>query len=134
MLVRVPINASNLKLSKVFYQKARPPLCYKANPQFTSSTSNTRAVALSADSFEFFISQGPLTMPPNHVTYRVVNRALTMPFHKAALAAGGRDNGKPKIYLEYHKDYFGAYVLDSVGHNIEAVCHEAEWIGRAKAK
>jgi catechol 2,3-dioxygenase-like lactoylglutathione lyase family enzyme len=44
-------------------------------------------------------------------------------FYRAALAAGGRDNGGPGLSPEYHPDYFGAFVLDPDGHNIEAVCH-----------
>lgn len=126
MLDHVQISVSNLKVSKAFYKMALAPLGYKASVQFTSGTSNTRAVAFSSDSLEFFIAQGPLTVPPNHIAFRAANRALVRSFHKAALAAGGRDNGKPQIYPAYHKDYFGAYVLDPDGHNIEAVCHEAE--------
>ena len=47
-------------------------------------------------------------------------------FHRAALAAGGRDNGAPGLRPEYHPSYYGAFVLDPDGNNIEAVCHEAE--------
>jgi catechol 2,3-dioxygenase-like lactoylglutathione lyase family enzyme len=47
-------------------------------------------------------------------------------FHRAALAAGGRDNGAPGPRPEYHPGYYGAFVLDPDGHNIEAVCHRAE--------
>ena len=43
--------------------------------------------------------------------------------HAAALAAGGRDNGAPGLRPRYHADYYGAYVIDPDGHNIEAVCH-----------
>lgn len=126
MLDHVQISVSNLKLSKAFYKMALAPLGYTASPQFTSGTSNTKAVAFGSERPEFFIAQGPLTTPPNHVAFRVANRALVRAFHKAALTAGGRDNGKPEIYPEYHKNYFGAYVLAPDGHNIEAVCHEAE--------
>jgi len=47
-------------------------------------------------------------------------------FYKAALAAGGKDNGAPGLRLNYHPNYYGAFVLDPDGHNIEAVCHEAQ--------
>jgi hypothetical protein len=45
--------------------------------------------------------------------------------YKAALAAGGKDNGKPALRPEYHENYYGAFVLDPDGHNIEAVCHDS---------
>jgi predicted lactoylglutathione lyase len=45
-------------------------------------------------------------------------------FHAAGLAAGGRDNGAPGVRAVYHADYYGAFLLDADGHNIEAVCHE----------
>jgi hypothetical protein len=47
-------------------------------------------------------------------------------FHRAALAAGGRDNGAPGLHTEYHPNYYGAFVLDPDGYNIEAVCHKTE--------
>jgi hypothetical protein len=47
-------------------------------------------------------------------------------FYRAALAAGGRDNGAPGVRPEYHPNYYGAFVLDPDGYNIEAVCHKAE--------
>jgi len=55
----------------------------------------------------------------------VANRALVDDFYKAALAAGGKDNGAPGLRPHYHAHYYGAFVLDLDGHNIEACCHEA---------
>lgn len=54
------------------------------------------------------------------------NRKTVDEFHAAALAAGGRDNGKPGLRPHYHENYYGAFVLDPDGNNIEAVCHAAE--------
>jgi predicted lactoylglutathione lyase len=51
------------------------------------------------------------------------NRAAVDAFYRAALAAGGRDNGVPGLRPHYHPNYYGAFVLDPDGHNIEAVCH-----------
>ena len=68
---------------------------------------------------------GTPNKPPVHVAFRVNSRALVDAFHKAALAAGGSDNGRPGLRPHYHPNYYGAYVLDPDGHNIEAVCHEA---------
>jgi len=55
--------------------------------------------------------------------YDADNRALVDAFYRAALAAGGKDNGPPGLRSHYHKDYYGAFVLDPDGHNIEACCH-----------
>ena len=57
---------------------------------------------------------------------RADNRATVDAFYKAAIAAGGRDNGPPGIRPHYHPNYYGAFVLDPDGHNIEAVCHTPE--------
>jgi catechol 2,3-dioxygenase-like lactoylglutathione lyase family enzyme len=126
MIDHVLINVSDLKASKAFYKKALAPLGYKASPEFVCETTRTKAVAFIGSQVDFMIAQGPAKMPPNHVAFRAASRALVKAFHKAALAAGGRNFGKPKLYPEYDKDYFGAFVLDPDGHNIEAVCHEAQ--------
>jgi catechol 2,3-dioxygenase-like lactoylglutathione lyase family enzyme len=60
-----------------------------------------------------------------HVAFAVPQRAEVDAFHAAALAAGGRDNGAPGLREHYHPTYYGAFVLDPDGHNIEAVCHAA---------
>ena len=59
-----------------------------------------------------------------HVAFAVADRAAVSAFHVAAIAAGGRDNGAPGIRAEYHPTYYGAFVLDPDGHNVEAVCHK----------
>lgn len=58
-----------------------------------------------------------------HVAFVAPSRAVVDAFHKAALGAGGKDNGAPGVRAHYHPDYYGAFVLDPDGHNIEAVCH-----------
>jgi catechol 2,3-dioxygenase-like lactoylglutathione lyase family enzyme len=59
-----------------------------------------------------------------HVAFQAKNRKLVDAFYGAALAAGGKDNGKPGIREIYHPNYYGAFVLDPDGYNIEAVCHQ----------
>ena len=61
--------------------------------------------------------------PAIHVAFRADNRKLVDEFYKAAIAAGGKDNGAPGVREIYHPDYYGAFVLGPDGHNIEAVCH-----------
>jgi catechol 2,3-dioxygenase-like lactoylglutathione lyase family enzyme len=58
-----------------------------------------------------------------HVAFTAADRAAVEAFHQAALAAGGRDNGAPGVRAHYHPTYYGAFVLDPDGHNVEAVCH-----------
>jgi catechol 2,3-dioxygenase-like lactoylglutathione lyase family enzyme len=61
-----------------------------------------------------------------HIALLANSRAAVDAFYHAALAAGGRDNGPPGLRPHYHPDYYGAFVLDPDGHNIEAVCRSAE--------
>lgn len=66
------------------------------------------------------------TEPPVHIAFRAANRAQVNAFHAAAIAAGGRNNGDPGLRPHYHSNYYGAFVLDPDGNNIEAVCHDPE--------
>lgn len=59
-----------------------------------------------------------------HVAFSVADHASVEAFHAAAIAAGGRDNGAPGVRAQYHPTYFGGFVLDPDGNNIEAVCHD----------
>jgi catechol 2,3-dioxygenase-like lactoylglutathione lyase family enzyme len=70
----------------------------------------------------FWIGAGP-SGGGTHVAFTVARRAQVDAFHAAALAAGGQDNGAPGVRAHYHPTYYGAFVLDPDGHNIEAVCH-----------
>ena len=75
---------------------------------------------------EFWIGSDGKTTPPLHVAFVVDTRAGVRAFHEAALRAGGRDNGAPGLRPRYHPNYYGAFVFDLDGHNVEAVCHAAE--------
>lgn len=69
----------------------------------------------------------PGTSPqPVHLAFKATARAAVRAFYDAALAAGARDNGPPGLRPHYHEHYYGAFVLDPDGHNIEAVCHAPE--------
>ena len=71
----------------------------------------------------FWLHEG-VAGPGRHVALKARNRAEVDAFYKAAMAAGGRDNGAPGLRPQYHPDYYGAFVLDPDGNNIEAVCHD----------
>jgi catechol 2,3-dioxygenase-like lactoylglutathione lyase family enzyme len=75
---------------------------------------------------EFWIGVHGIPPGPIHIAFAAENREQVRAFHRAALAAGGRDNGAPGIRAKYHPDYYGAFVFDPDGHNIEAVCHRPE--------
>ena len=75
---------------------------------------------------EFWLGVHGIPPGPVHIAFAAENREQVRAFYRAALAAGGRDNGAPGIRAKYHPDYYGAFVFDPDGHNIEAVCHEPE--------
>jgi len=75
---------------------------------------------------EFWIGSDGKTTPPLHLAFVVDSRAAVRAFHEAALRAGGRDNGAPGLRPQYHPNYYGAFVFDLDGHNVEAVCHLPE--------
>lgn len=66
------------------------------------------------------------TPAPLHLAFTADSRAQVDAFYKAALAAGGRDNGGPGLRPHYHPNYYGAFVIGPDGHNVEAVCHKPE--------
>ena len=72
---------------------------------------------------QFWLHEGAAG-PGRHVALKARNRAEVDAFYKAAMAAGGRDNGAPGLRPQYHPDYSGAFELDPDGNNIEAVCHD----------
>jgi catechol 2,3-dioxygenase-like lactoylglutathione lyase family enzyme len=75
---------------------------------------------------EFWFGVHGIPPGPIHIAFAAETRAQVRAFHRAALAAGGRDNGAPGVRAKYHPHYYGAYVFDPEGHNIEAVCHTPE--------
>jgi len=75
---------------------------------------------------EFWFGEGTKPQPPLHFAFSASDRAQVREFHAAAIAAGATDNGAPGVRDHYHADYYGAFVFDPDGHNIEAVCHRPE--------
>lgn len=75
---------------------------------------------------EFWFGPHGDAQKPMHIAFTADTRKQVDDFYNAALAAGGKDNGKPGIREIYHPNYYGAFVFDPDGHNIEAVCHKPE--------
>jgi catechol 2,3-dioxygenase-like lactoylglutathione lyase family enzyme len=127
MFDHVSVVVSDYPRSKAFYLQALAPTGHSQLTELrAASTGHESAGFCHADGSDFWISQGDAIHPPIHVAFRVSSRAAVDAFYKAAIAAGGRDNGAPGLRPHYHPNYYGAFVLDPDGHNIEAVCHEAE--------
>lgn len=111
-----------------FYRQALAPLGISVVMQVTrEETGSYEGAGFGRDGKPcFWIGAGERTAPGVHVAFLAANRAAVDRFFEAALAAGGVDNGAPGVRAHYHPTYYGAFVLDPEGHNIEAVCHAAE--------
>jgi catechol 2,3-dioxygenase-like lactoylglutathione lyase family enzyme len=120
MLDHIGIGVRSLSVSRTFYEQALAPLGYSLLLEFP------HALGFGMDGKPDFwlglVSDHPTRV---HVAFRTRDRSVVDAFHESGLAAGGTDHGAPGIREIYHPHYYGAFVLDPDGHNIEAVCHEA---------
>jgi len=125
MIDHTGVSVSDFARSKAFYTKALSAIGYALLMEFTASETGHTDVAGFGEppKADFWVSRGVPNNPPMHVAFRVSSRAQVDAFYKAAMAAGGRDNGAPGPRPHYHEHYYGAFVLDPDGHNVEAVCH-----------
>ena len=128
MIDHTGINASDFNRSKEFYSKALSVIGYSLLVELPASVTGSTDVAGFGEppKPDFWVSKGAPNNPPVHVAFRVATRAQVDAFFNAAIAAGGSDHGKPGVRPHYHPNYYGAFVLDPDGHNIEAVCHSPE--------
>lgn len=124
MLDHVGLTVSDFKASRAFYDQALQPLDARVLMEVGAEQTGAGPYAgYGRDRPVFWIgAMGPRTGPA-HVAFAAESRAQVDAFHKAALAAGGRDNGAPGLRPHYHPNYYGAFVLDPDGTNVEAVCH-----------
>jgi catechol 2,3-dioxygenase-like lactoylglutathione lyase family enzyme len=120
MIDHTGVSVSDAARSKAFYRAALAPLGYSLIAEWDGGAGFGEPPTP-----DFWISEGKPNMPNLHVAFRAQTRAVVDAFHKAAMTAGGRDNGAPGLRPQYHANYYGAFVLDPDGHNIEAVCHVA---------
>jgi len=124
----IGINVSDYARAKAFYSKALEPLGITLIAEFGTAAGFGRGqkpeLWLGAGKTEFQTEDQIETITPIHFCLAARSRAEVDAFHTAALAAGGRDNGAPGIRAHYHPGYYGAFVLDPDGHNVEAVFHE----------
>ena len=119
MIDHTGVNVGDFEASRSFYAAALAPLGYELLFEFHGSVTGFGEQGKP----DFWIIQGEANTPRIHVAFRADTREKVEAFYEAALGAGARDNGAPGSRPQYHPNYYGAFVLDSDGHNIEAVCH-----------
>ena len=126
MIDHIGISVRDPAASRRFYDGALAPLGYALLREIPLAVTGGRAVFGYgvAPKPDFWVAEGEPQTPRVHVAFRASDRAAVDAFYRAALAAGGRDNGAPGPRPHYHEHYYGAFVLDPDGHNIEAVCHD----------
>jgi catechol 2,3-dioxygenase-like lactoylglutathione lyase family enzyme len=124
MIDHLGFSVSDYARARAFYEKALAPLGYVLVVETTAQETGKPAAGFGADGKpDFWIGDEGKLEQPLHIAIVAEDRATVDAFYRAALAAGGRDNGPPGLRPQYHPNYYGAFVLDPDGHNIEAVCH-----------
>lgn len=128
MIDHTGLNVSNPEKSRAFYEKALAPLGYRTLAEVPKEHTGGLAVLGFGVSPkpDFWVTEGKPNEPRIHIAFRAANHAEVDAFYAAAIAAGGKDNGNPGPRPHYHANYYGAFVLDPDGHNVEAVCHEPQ--------
>ncbi len=121
-LDHIGIKTVDFKIAKAFYEKALAPL--DITPIMVMEEDHFSGAGFGRDGKpDFWISSGESATSPIHICFAARSSHEVDAFYAAALAAGARDNGAPGIRKEYHPGYYGAFVFDPDGHNIEAVFH-----------
>jgi catechol 2,3-dioxygenase-like lactoylglutathione lyase family enzyme len=120
MIDHIGIGVSDYERSKRFFEAALAPLGYT----LLLERNITGAGFGRAGRPDFWIRRG-LPGPALHIAFAADDRAMVDAFYHAAMAAGGCDNGAPGLRPEYTPTYYGGFILDPDGHNIEAVCRNA---------
>jgi catechol 2,3-dioxygenase-like lactoylglutathione lyase family enzyme len=116
------VGVSDLARSREFYMRALEPLGFRELGPWSADNSEVSFGPEGLDDFAISTRYGT---GPAHIAFAAERREQVDAFHAAALAAGGRDNGAPGPRYEYSAGYYGAFVLDPDGHNVEAVYHGA---------
>jgi len=128
MIDHIGITVPDLAQSRAFYTQALAPLGYALLVDVPAAVAGRDHAGFGiAPKPDFWCGAADATHPattPVHLCFRAASRAQVDAFHAAALAAGARDNGAPGLRPHYHPNYYGAFVLDPDGHNVEAVCHD----------
>ena len=124
MFDHVVLGVSDYEASKAFFLKALEPL----GVAIVSEGVPTYGAELCRpdDNASFCIRLSSHKPAPLHIAFAARSREQVDAFYRAALKAGARDNGPPGLRPKYHANYYAAFVIGPDGHNVEAVCHQAE--------
>lgn len=121
MFDHVSFRVASLANSRTFYASSLAPL------GIAMIVDTPEAVAFgTAGRAQFWLGANATPTTRTHLAFIATNRAQVRAFYTAALAAGGTDNGAPGLRPHYHPNYYGAFVLDPDGNNVEAVCRNPE--------
>jgi catechol 2,3-dioxygenase-like lactoylglutathione lyase family enzyme len=124
MIDHMGLGVTNYEKSKAWYLKALKPLGIDIVKEVTAEKTGSDAAAGFGEGRKPYFWIGTAERKGTvHVAFAANDRKSVDEFYRAAMAAGGRDNGGPGLRPQYHPDYYGAFVFDPDGHNIEAVCH-----------
>ena len=123
MLDHVTVKVSDIGRSKTFYAAALAPLGYAILVDATPAAAGRYVGFGVGAKADFWIGAGSALSPGVHVAFAASSRAAVDAFYAAGLASGGADNGPPGLRPQYHANYYGAFVRDPDGNNVEAVCH-----------
>lgn len=127
MIDHTGLSVSNFEAARAFYDAALSPLGTVFLVQIPlEHTGGVKVAGYGATGPYFWLTEGEAQHPPLHVAFAAKTRAEVDAFYHAAIAAGGTDNGAPGLRPHYHATYYGAFVRDPDGNNIEAVCHVAQ--------
>jgi len=122
MFDHIGINVGSVPTSKAFYEPLLASLGYSIRMQFPEH--ELYAFGRHAPTFWLAPGRDPSRKSAvMHLAFSAVNRAQVDAFYAAGLKAGGQDNGTPGVRADYHRWYYGAYLLDPDGNNVECVCH-----------
>ncbi|HVQ57685.1 MAG TPA: VOC family protein [Solirubrobacterales bacterium] len=125
MLSHVGIEVGDMDRSRAFYEAALAPLGITVVMEFEGAAGFGKETERGPNPFFWLQARGRPATSGLHLCFGASTNDLVDAFHAAALAAGGEDNGAPGLRPIYHPGYYGAFVLDPDGNNIEAVCHSA---------
>ncbi len=127
MIDHFGIPVKDYATAKAFYEKALAPLGSKMLMEVPREHTGGRGVCgFGAEQPQFWISDCTHTNQHIHIAFAAKSREAVDAFHAAAMAAGATDNGKPGLRPHYHEHYYGGFVIDADGNNVEAVCHMPE--------
>ena len=129
MIDHLSLGVRDLARARAFYDAVLAPLGYRRvfDLEDASGYGRPDPHPLREQALPFWIGHEPAGAALNgHICFSAPARATVDAFHAAALAAGGRDNGKPGLRPHYHAHYYAAFIVDPDGHRIEAVRHQPE--------